>query len=270
MDVTPDETDGIKRRIASGFSAAATSYDTVMPYFETFAKHLVNVASPAKSDRTLDVACGRGAVLRELLRRCDFRMRPVGVDLAPGMVDQLRADGVDADLYVGDVEQLEFDKAAFDLVTCGFGVFFFPNPDLALAEVHRVTAPGGRFVASVFTAGSGTYPWLGEVYEELGTPPGLPSPVSRSLGLIETLRDVGFDTVSVATQVEERFVFRDVDEFIAWQASHGGRIRLDALDGADRERFRDSCAARLEAHRTDIGHEMIIGVDIVSASRIAA
>jgi hypothetical protein len=39
MDVTPAETDGIKRRIASGFSAA-TSYDTVVPYFETFAKHL--------------------------------------------------------------------------------------------------------------------------------------------------------------------------------------------------------------------------------------
>jgi ubiquinone/menaquinone biosynthesis C-methylase UbiE len=70
---------------------------------------------------------------------------------------------------VGDVEELEFDDGAFDLVTCGFGVFFFPNPDAALAEVHRVTAPGGRFVASVFTAGSGTYPWLGEVLEKLRT-----------------------------------------------------------------------------------------------------
>jgi hypothetical protein len=45
--VTSDEADGIKRRITSGFSAAASSDDTVLPYFETFAEQLVDVASPA-------------------------------------------------------------------------------------------------------------------------------------------------------------------------------------------------------------------------------
>lgn len=268
--MTVDESDQVKQRIASGFSAAATTYDTVVPYFATFAGHLVDVASPTASDRTLDVACGRGAALRELLRRCAFTKPPVGVDLAIGMVDQLRSDGVDAELHVMDVEQLGFDDGAFDLVTCGFGVFFFPDPAVALAEIWRVLAPGGRFVASVFTDGTGTYPWHGEVLEDLGRPPRRPSPVSKPDGLIKILGEVGFDAVELAMQVEERFVFRDVDEFIAWQSSHGGRILLDALDAGDRERYRDLCAERLNSHRIDAGYEMAVEVAVVSATRSPA
>lgn len=266
--MSPDETVQIKRRIAAGFSAAASSYDTVLPYFATFAQHLVQVASPTTSDRVLDVACGRGAVLRELVRQCDFANRPVGVDLAPGMVDRLRSDGVDADLHVMDVEQLVFDDGSFDLVTCGFGVFFFPDPVAAFAEVRRVLAPGGRFVASVFTAGTGTYGWYGDVVEELGRPSRNASPVSRSDGLADVLRKVGFETIELAAQVEAAFVFRDPDEFVAWQSSHGGRILVDTLDDAGRDRYRDLCAERMEAHRVNGGFEMVIGVDVVTATHV--
>lgn len=265
--MAPNESDRVKQRIESGFSAAAATYDTVVPYFATFARHLVDVASPTKSDRTLDIACGRGAVLRELLRRCAFTKRPVGVDLAPGMVDQLRSDGIDADIHVMDVGQLSFDDGAFDLVTCGFGVFFFPDPAAALAEVFRVLAPGGRFVASLFTTGTGTYEWHGEVLKDLGRPPRRPSPVSQSNGLVATLGDVGFDRADMATQAQERFVFRDVDAFVAWQSSHGGRILIESLDDAGRDRYRDMCDARLREHRIDAGHEMTIGVDVVVATR---
>lgn len=261
-----DEADQHKRRIASGFSAAAATYDTVVPYFATFAEHLVDVANPAASDRSLDVACGRGAVLRVLLSRCAFVNRPVGVDLAPGMVDQLRSDGVDADLRVMDVEQLGFDDDEFDLVTCGFGVFFFPDPRAALAEIRRVLAPTGRFVASLFTAGIGTYAWHKNVLDELGLPARRPSPVAQPAGLVALLGDVGFDTVEVAPQVQEQFVFRDVDEFIAWQSSHGVRILLEALDDTGRDRYRDLCEARLRAHRVDGGYEMTIDVTLVAAT----
>ncbi len=133
-------------------------------------------------------------------------------------------------------------------------------------RVHRVSAPGGRFVASLFTAGSGTYAWHGDVLAELGRPPRRPSPVSRSDGLVEILADVGFDTVEVAKQVEERFVFRDVDQFIAWQSSHGGRILLDTLDDAGRDRYRDLCASRLRAHGVDDGYDGRASAGCVSPS----
>lgn len=261
------EADQLKRRIASGFSAASTTYDTVVPYFATFARHLVDVADPVAGHRVLDVACGRGAVLRELLRRCSFTERPVGVDLSSGMVDQLRSDGVDADLHVMDVEELGLEDGAFDLVSCGFGVFFFPDPVAALSEVFRVSAPGGRFVASLFTDGSGTYPWHGDVLADLGRPPRRPSTVSRSSGLVRTLEAVGFAEVGVVKQVEERFVFGGVDEFVRWQSSHGGRIVLDSLDDIGRTRYRELCGARLEAHRVLDGYELTISVDILAAMR---
>lgn len=256
----------MKSRIATGFSAAASSYDTVLGYFATFARHLVDVARPDPSDRTLDVACGRGAILRELISRCAFETAPVGVDLAPGMIDQLRSDDIEADLHVMDVEQLSFRPASFDLVTCGFGVFFFPDPDAALAEVRRVVAPGGRFVASVFTEGTGTYPWHGDVVEELGRPSRGASPVSRPAGLVDALDRAGFTSVEVASEPREQFTFRDVDQFIAWQASHGGRILLDSLDDAGRDRYRSLCAERLEQHRVDDGFELTVGVSIVEAT----
>lgn len=260
-----DESAQLKQRIASGFSDAAATYDTVLPYFATFARHLIDVASPIPSDRVLDVACGRGAMLRELLRRCSFETPPVGIDIAPGMVDQLREDGVDAELRVMDVEQLGFEDGSFDLVTCGFGVFFFPDPVKAQAEIRRVVAPGGRFVASLFTNGTGTYPWHREILAELGRPPRPPSPVSWADGLVDVLAEVGFGPVEVARELRETFIFRDVDQFVAWQSSHGGRILLDALGSDGRARYRDLCAERLEAHRTDAGYEMTIGVTNVVA-----
>jgi SAM-dependent methyltransferase len=264
--VSADEAHQHKRRIASGFSAAAATYDTVVPYFATFAEHLVDVAKPTASDHALDVACGRGAVLRELLRRCAFVNRPVGVDLAPGMVEQLRSDGVDADLHVMDVEQLGFDDDEFDLVTCGFGVFFFPDPRAALMEIRRVLAPTGRFVASLFTAGTGTYRWHQYVLDELGLPARRPSPMARPAGLVDLLGDVGFDHIEVALQVQEQFVFCDVDEFIAWQSSHGVRMLLEALDNTGRDRYRELCEDRLRAHRVDAGYEMTIDVTVVAAT----
>jgi ubiquinone/menaquinone biosynthesis C-methylase UbiE len=43
-----------------------------------------------------------------------------------------------------DVEELPFPEEAFDVVTCRFGVMFFPDQSAALKECRRVLKPGGR------------------------------------------------------------------------------------------------------------------------------
>jgi SAM-dependent methyltransferase len=49
-----------------------------------------------------------------------------------------------------DAEALPFADAAFDAVTCRFGVMLFPNTRQALGEIRRVLKPGGQFVAMVW------------------------------------------------------------------------------------------------------------------------
>jgi demethylmenaquinone methyltransferase/2-methoxy-6-polyprenyl-1,4-benzoquinol methylase len=68
----------------------------------------------------------------------------------------------------GDALLLPFRDQAFDAVTISFGLRNVADPDLALAELLRVTRPGGRLVICEF----GHLPWprLNTVYESyLGT-----------------------------------------------------------------------------------------------------
>jgi demethylmenaquinone methyltransferase / 2-methoxy-6-polyprenyl-1,4-benzoquinol methylase len=63
----------------------------------------------------------------------------------------------------GDALQLPFRDQAFDAVTISFGLRNVADPDVALAELLRVTRPGGRLVICEF----GHLPWprLNTAYE---------------------------------------------------------------------------------------------------------
>jgi len=41
---------------------------------------------------------------------------------------------------------LPFPDALFDAVICQFGVMFFPDKEKSYREVHRVLAPGGKYL----------------------------------------------------------------------------------------------------------------------------
>jgi demethylmenaquinone methyltransferase/2-methoxy-6-polyprenyl-1,4-benzoquinol methylase len=45
---------------------------------------------------------------------------------------------------------LPFDRAAFDVITIGYGLRNVPDLNLALGEIHRVLAPGGRLLSLDF------------------------------------------------------------------------------------------------------------------------
>jgi SAM-dependent methyltransferase len=54
------------------------------------------------------------------------------------------------DLRSADATALPFPDAAFDAVVCQFGVMFFPDKTKSYQEVHRVLAPGGRYLFNVW------------------------------------------------------------------------------------------------------------------------
>jgi SAM-dependent methyltransferase len=93
--------------------------------------------------RVLDAGCGSGRTLDELAGYGDA----CGVDLSPEAVDATRARGHEA--HLGSVTALPFASASFGLVTCLDVVEHTPDDRRTLAELRRVTKPGGTLLLTV-------------------------------------------------------------------------------------------------------------------------
>ena len=92
---------------------------------------------------TLDVACGTGDMVVELLRH---GCKATGVDLSEEMLAIARRKTASANFQLGDAEALPFADGEFDAVTCAFGVRNFVHLEQGLSEMLRVLKPGGRMV----------------------------------------------------------------------------------------------------------------------------
>ena len=110
---------------------------------------LVRVLGLPKHVRILEIGCGRGIALPPLARLLE-PVRLTGLDIEPRFLaearERLDRAGVEAELVPGDVRALPFPDAAFDLVIDFGTCYHIARADLALHEVARVLAPGGRFV----------------------------------------------------------------------------------------------------------------------------
>lgn len=93
----------------------------------------------------LECGCGTGLILERIQ---EHARRAVGIDLSPGMLERARARGLD--VREGSVTELPFADASFDL-TCSFKVLaHVPDIGRALAEMARVTRPGGVMLAEFY------------------------------------------------------------------------------------------------------------------------
>jgi len=97
--------------------------------------------------RVLGVGCGDGTYA---LAAAERGAVVVGVDIAPEMSRAAEARavqrGLDIDFRVGSATALPFDDGSFEVVIAVTLLCLLSDPDAALAECARVTAPGGRVV----------------------------------------------------------------------------------------------------------------------------
>ena len=99
--------------------------------------------------RVLDIGCGAGAFLRLVAERGGA---PHGLDASESLIAFARMRLPNADLRVGEMEDLPWDDDSFDLVS-GFNSFFFANDMVAaLREARRVAKPGAPVVIQVWGA----------------------------------------------------------------------------------------------------------------------
>jgi SAM-dependent methyltransferase len=107
--------------------------------------------------RLLDAGCGSGRTLDELARYG----RVSGIDLSAEAVTCARGRGHD-DVRVARVEDLPFEDASFDVVTCLDVIEHTPDDAATLAELRRVTRPGGLLLVTV-PAYEALWSWHDEV-----------------------------------------------------------------------------------------------------------
>jgi SAM-dependent methyltransferase len=110
-------------------------------------------------DTVLDVACGPGNFTRAFADEAGPDGLVVGLDASPTMLAQAArerpGDGVE---YVrASATDLPFADASFDAVCCFAALYLIEEPLLAVAEIARVLAPGGR-VALLSSVSRGPLP----------------------------------------------------------------------------------------------------------------
>jgi ubiquinone/menaquinone biosynthesis C-methylase UbiE len=120
--------------------------------FAQWAPHLLDIARVRTGQRVLDVACGTGVVTRTAADRVADPSRVVGLDLNPAMIEVAASVRPDIQWRRGDAADLPFDDATFDAVVCQSALFFFPDPDAAIAEMSRVTSPGGMVAVQTYAS----------------------------------------------------------------------------------------------------------------------
>jgi arsenite methyltransferase len=113
-------------------------------------RQLVQTAlDAAPGDRILDVGCGPGFYVTELLPTVGAEGSVTGVDSSPQMLAvaaQRSAGHPNAKFLEGDATSLPVDDAAFDAAFSVQVLEYVADIPAALAELHRVVRPGGRVV----------------------------------------------------------------------------------------------------------------------------
>jgi ubiquinone/menaquinone biosynthesis C-methylase UbiE len=176
----------------------------VPAFFAAFAEELTRLAAPWPGERVLDVACGTGALTRQIAERVGPGGQVTGLDLSPGMLAVAREqlDGPHVTWQEGSALELPFAPDSFDLVTCQQGLQFFPDRAVALREMRRVLRPGGRVALAVWRSTEYNPVWrlVEDVLAEMVGPEAARLP-PFALGDAETLRrlarEAGFADVAV-------------------------------------------------------------------------
>lgn len=181
----------------------------------SFTKRLLTRAGLKSGMDFLDVAAGTGAIAIPAAR---IGAHVTAVDLSPNMIRLLKEraerEGLtNVDGYVMDGHALDLPDDTFDMAGSQFGVMLFPDLPKGLAEMVRVTKPGGivvviafstpdrvDFIKFFFTALQIVLPGFQGLPQN---PPPLPFQVSDPKILYKRMEDAGLREIRIVQEIEQ-------------------------------------------------------------------
>lgn len=141
------------RDVAAMFDDVAEKYDTTNTVLSLgqdrlWRKAVAKAVDARPGERVLDLAAGTGT---SSLPFRDAGATVVPCDFSIGMLREGKRRHPDLPFTAGDAMQLPFADGVFDAVTISFGLRNISDPKVGLAEMLRVTRPGGRLVVCEFS-----------------------------------------------------------------------------------------------------------------------
>jgi SAM-dependent methyltransferase len=184
------------------------------------AREFITWLAVAPRRRWLDVGCGAGALSQTLLAAAD----PIvvkGVDQSASYIAYARDHVIDerARFDIANAHALPYEAGVYDVVVSGLVLNFLADSALALAEMARVTQPGGIVAAYVWDyAGSMQlmrYFWdaavaLDPAARDLDE--GRRFPICRPAPLEQLFRAAGLQSVATHA-IDVPTAFRDFDDY---------------------------------------------------------
>ena len=207
------------------FDVAAEAYDRLIGrYLPTLGMAFADAAGVeegAPPRRVLDVGCGPGGLTRVLVSRVGPE-HVSAVDPSTPFVAACRERNPGVDVREGVAEALPYADGTFDAGLASLVVGFMRDPAAGVAEMRRVTRPGGRLALSFWTLDAmpllQTY-WRA-VAEVTGEAPTDDTRVGRQEGdLVRLLEDVGASGVE-PSRIVGTATYADLDDF--WSSFTGG------------------------------------------------
>ncbi|WP_333825983.1 class I SAM-dependent methyltransferase [Pinisolibacter sp.] len=185
-----------EKAVLAAYSRWAPIYDWVFGKVFEAGRRAAEEIINRRSGRLLEVGVGTGLALP----RYGSNLSVTGIDISPDMLAVAKKRVADEkltnveDLLEMDATRLAFPDASFDTVAVMYTITVVPHPDAVMAEVERVTRPGGEaIIVSHFASDGGIYKlvegWLTPLTKKLGWRPDFP--ISRILGR------PGFETVEI-------------------------------------------------------------------------
>ena len=145
-------------------------------------KKLVELVNINKGDAVLDVACGTGVVTNEIQKKIGKSGYVIGIDTSSTAIKiakKWNGKKLNVNFVNTDAEKFYFSKK-FDVVTCQYGLFFFPNAQKALKNMKNSLKKLGNIGISVHGS-KDTVPFFSNIINSVTkyipdyVPPGSPN-----------------------------------------------------------------------------------------------
>lgn len=131
------------------YSRLGKYYDSFFSLFPGAERAQQRVVEGLSSGSILDVACGTGTLLAMAHGR---GLECYGIDLSQGMLTRARTKAPDAELTVGDFENISYPDNHFEYVVCTNSIGSVRvNPRRVISEMLRVCKYGGEVRIADYT-----------------------------------------------------------------------------------------------------------------------
>jgi ubiquinone/menaquinone biosynthesis C-methylase UbiE len=214
-------------------------------------KKLIELIKINKTNFVLDVACGTGVVTKQIQKKISKLGYVVGIDTSTTAIKiakKWNEKNKNLDFVNIDVENFTFSKK-FDIITCQYALFFFPNAQKALKNMKNSLKKSGTIGISVHGS-KNNVPFFSSILDSAikyipdYVPPGTPNldRFGTKSALKTEIRKAGFSNVVV-----KEFIFnynpgkfedywKNYIKYIATPLKE----KLNALEYSKRKEFKNS------------------------------